>query len=544
MAANPQVNSTSQTPSPKVVIPATFRPQLRALSAIRLSVLTDETTSPARQREANEQAAAHIGAEIIGEAEDLDVSASKTTPWERPELGKWLNDRADEYDVIIWWRFDRAIRSQGDMHELAKWATAHRKMIVFAHGVGGGVQSFDFRDPMNPMTTMMLNQFAFAAEMEAWSIRERVNGAQAAMRNMQLRWRGGRPPYGYIPKELPGGGHTLVQDPDAVRVIERIIRDLLAGKTISAIAADLNEEGVPSPRDRWAKIKGRKTGGKTGATKGKSVTRERFDWRPAMLARMMRSYALIGWKVHDGNPVRDANGEPIMSTAEPILTRAEFDRIGALLDSRKTKMPKRKDSSALLLGVIFCASCGGRAYLDTPKLAYKCGFSSRGHRCERPVNVRREWADKRVTDAFLDAVGGLYVTEVTEIPGYDPTPEIAATLAEYEEHQAQEGRQRSKAARDAWQRRADALDARLAELESREKTEPRREIVSTGRTYADTWEAADVAARREMLQEAGARLMVNRLDAKKPHHRSRFELTDEWFAEAAEWAEHTASDAL
>jgi DNA invertase Pin-like site-specific DNA recombinase len=544
VAANPQVSAqTSPSQSLRGMTSATFRARPRALSAIRLSVLTDETTSPQRQREANEYAAAYIGAEIIGEAEDLDVSASKTTPWERPELGQWLNRRADEFDVIIWWRFDRAVRSQRDMHDLAKWASEHKKMIVFAHGVGGGVQQFDFRDPVNPITTMMLNQFAFAAEMEAWSIKERVNGAQAAMRTMELRWRGGRPFYGYRPKEMPGGGYTLVQDPDAVRVIERIIRDLFSGKTVSAIAAGLNAEKIPSPRDRWNMVQGRSTGGRTGATKGKSVTRERFQWRPAMLARLLRSYALLGWKIHNGNPVRDANGEPIMATAEPILTREEFDRIGALLDSRKTKQSPRKDTKALLLGVIYCACCGGRAYLDGPKGSYKCGFSSRGERCERPINVRRDWAEKRVSDAFLSEVGSLRVTEVIETPGYDPAPEIAATLAEYEEHQKQEGRQKSRAAREAWQRRADALDARLAELESREKIEPKREFVATDRTYADVWSDADVTERREMLNQAGAQLMVNRLKAKEPQHRSRFALTETFFADAADALNAAMEDA-
>ncbi|MFR9725438.1 hypothetical protein ACL02R_19015 [Streptomyces sp. MS19] len=35
------------------------------------------------------------------------------------------------------------------------------------------------------------------------------------------------------------------------------------------------------------------------------------------------------------------------------------------------------------------------------------------------------------------------------IPGYDPAPEIAVTLAEYNEHQNQKGRQKSKAAAKA-----------------------------------------------------------------------------------------------
>src|SRR5699024_12053218 len=72
--------------------------QQRALLAIRLSVRTDETTSPERQEEACRSAATHYGLSVAGVASDIDVSATKTTPWERPELGKWLNDRSHEFD--------------------------------------------------------------------------------------------------------------------------------------------------------------------------------------------------------------------------------------------------------------------------------------------------------------------------------------------------------------------------------------------------------------------------------------------------------------
>ena len=65
-----------------------------AYGPVRLSVLTDETTSPGRQREADDQAAAALGIDFgegdaLREAVDLDVSASKIGPFDRPELGKW-----------------------------------------------------------------------------------------------------------------------------------------------------------------------------------------------------------------------------------------------------------------------------------------------------------------------------------------------------------------------------------------------------------------------------------------------------------------------
>ncbi|MFF7389170.1 recombinase family protein [Streptomyces scabiei] len=537
--------------------------QTRALSAIRLSVETDETTSPGRQRAANQEAASFIGAEIIGEAVDLGVSASKTTPFERPELGSWLT-RPDEFDALMFWRFDRAVRSMADMNGLVQWARENRKVIVFAEGPGGRLV-LDFRNGVDLITQLILQIFAFAAEFEAQSIRERVLGAQAAMRGMELRWRGSRPPYGYVPVPLESGGWTLAPATEAVpgcgpapvAVIERIIRDLMgdpaegvAGKTVSAISEELNAEGIPSPRDWWSLVKGRETGGKTGGAKGaKAVTRTRFKWTPNVITKLLRSPALLGWKTHNGKPVRDSEGKPVMATAEPILTRPEYDRVGALLDSRSINNRERKDTNALLLAVIHCASCEGRMYLNaqegkTP--TYKCNSHARGDSCKAPVNVRGDWADEYVSREFLRMVGALEVTHSRIIPGYDPQPEIDATLAEYEAHRAERGQQKSKAAQASWQKHMDALDARLAELESLEKVEPRTEEISTGKTYADLWEEADSAGRRRMLMKAGAHLTVKRGTRggwrKLDESRMSFDVQTPFFVEAA--SELTAMAAL
>ncbi|MEI5103444.1 hypothetical protein RB200_39205 [Streptomyces sp. PmtG] len=147
-------------------------------------------------------------------------------------------------------------------------------------------------------------------------------------------------------------------------------------------------------------------------------------------------------------------------------------------------------------------------YLNRSSGTYRCSSYKYGTHCPAPCTVHAVWVDDYVTDEFLKAAGQIQINRVIEIPGYDPQPEIDATLAEFEEHQQEKGRQKSKSAQTAWQRRADALDARLAELESREKREPRREVVPTGRTYADDWNEGDTTERRAMLIAAGARLMV------------------------------------
>ncbi|MEU5157913.1 recombinase family protein, partial [Glycomyces sp. NPDC021274] len=240
--------------------------------------------------------------------------------------------------------------------------------------------------------------------------------------------------------------------------------------------------------------------------------KKRGQWRGQTIVRMLTNPALLGWKMHKDKPVRDDQGNPVMATETPIVTREEFDQIGALLAPKPTaeKAPTRKDSAALLLRVIHCTGCGSRMYLNKSLGYYGCASYKNGAHCPAPVTVRGTWVDEYVTAEFLRLVGSVQFTRVTEIPGYDPQPEIDATTAEFAEHQQQKGRQKSKAAQAEWQRRADALDARLAELETREKTEPRREIIPTGRTFADEWHAADTAGKRAMLIEAGARLDVKR----------------------------------
>ncbi|WKK20972.1 recombinase family protein [Streptomyces olivoreticuli] len=499
-----------------------FAETLRGVRCVRLSVRTDETTSPERQREADDIAAAALGiafgeGEALREAVDLDVSASKTGPFDRPQLGGWLA-RPDEFDALCFWRFDRAIRSMADMHELGKWARKHRKMIVFAEGIGGGRLVFDFRNPLDPMAELMMLMLAFAAQVEGQSIKDRVTGAQAAMRKMALRWRGGgQPHYGYLPAPMPaehgGVGWTLVPDPEAVTVIERIIAALVSGLTTHAIAQMLNADGVLSPSAHWKAYQARRKNKADAAPVETGEPQKRpAQWRAQTITRMLTNPALLGWKMHKGAPVRDDQGNPVMAAETPILTRDEFDQVAVLLAPKPTaeKAPSRPDSGALLLRVIHCDGCGSRMYLNKSSGNYGCSSYKHGTHCEAPATVRAAWVDDYVTAEFLRMAGPVQITRVTEIPGYDPQPEIDATTAEYEEHQTQKGRQKSKAAQAAWQRHADALDARLAELETREKREPRREAVPTGRTYADDWNDADTEGKRTMLVDTGARLEVKR----------------------------------
>ncbi len=103
----------------------------RALLSIRLSVLTEETTSPVRQELDLRRFAINRSCRVVGVARDLNVSATKVPPWKRRELGDWINSRAPEFDQILFWKLDRFVRRISDLHLMIEWCI-DQKLIGFS----------------------------------------------------------------------------------------------------------------------------------------------------------------------------------------------------------------------------------------------------------------------------------------------------------------------------------------------------------------------------------------------------------------------------
>ncbi|TWS23480.1 recombinase family protein [Tsukamurella sputi] len=80
-------------------------PQRTPEDLVRLSRVTDATTSPERQLAACQELCQARGYDVVGVAEDVDVSAGKSSPFDRPQLGRWLRDPA-QYDVIVFFHVD------------------------------------------------------------------------------------------------------------------------------------------------------------------------------------------------------------------------------------------------------------------------------------------------------------------------------------------------------------------------------------------------------------------------------------------------------
>ncbi|MEU7830319.1 recombinase family protein [Nonomuraea sp. NPDC049129] len=468
---------------------------MRALLAVRLSVLTDETTSPERQLLADRIEAERRGWTVVGEAIDLDVSATKTSPFERPVLGAWLNERSHEFDVVLWPKQDRAVRSMADMAELAKWAKQNRKVLAFVEGPGGGPVTFDLSSDIVSELIMMI--FAFAAQMEAQSISDRTSEAKKYMRQLG-RHPGGPVPFGYMAVETPTGW-WLTHDPVYAPIIQSVVRRVLAGHSIRSQARDLTMQGVPTSKDLLR------------MRNGKWHPPMAFrPWNPAGLTEILRSRNLLGQQVFKGGDgrgpeevVRGADGLPVRR-AQPLVSQSDWDQLQEALDGRSMKRSGSRSNASLLLRVLFCAICGQPMYENANSSGvsyYKCG-SIQTRACGNRMVKARE-AEPLVIDQLLGVLEDFPRLVERRLPGEDHTEELKDLQANYEAVSAQLATARSSAARTAAQRSLEALDERIAELEQLPILPTRTEWVPTGETWREYWDSLEVVERNAFLRDSG-----------------------------------------
>jgi site-specific DNA recombinase len=496
----------------------------RVLGVLRLSRATDESTSVVRQRASIERWAESRGHTIIGWAEDVDVSGA-VAPWQRPELGRWLPStigkevseveerraweasRAGEWDIACAWKLDRLSRRVIHTHLLFEWAGANGKQVTSAE---------DGFDPSSPMGKILLSLIAAFAEGELEAIRFRAKSSFAHLMRSG-RWRGGFVPYGYRAEKDPeGDGWKLVPDEDGTataemvrEIVRRIVED---GDAINAVCRWLNEEKVPSSLDAQRIREGKEPKGAL--------------WRVGNLTKMLRSHTLLGQvemteevELPDGKKetrtriVRDSEGLPLQR-AEPILTRADWDRLQAkLTENARPHSGNRYDRSPLLQ-VAFCV-CGRAMYRNNGRnhMYYRC--SSRnisGAECGQNQAIRADTLESTIADAFLQSVGHLEVVKRRFVPGVDnraAIEDVTRALAELREDR-EAGLYSSDLGKKEYRESFRRLEARREALLSAPSEPDRWEDEPTGETYRERFERlTDPADRNKELRESGVRVIVH-----------------------------------
>ncbi|WP_127355095.1 recombinase family protein [Actinacidiphila soli] len=456
----------------------------RALLSVRLSVFTDDTTSPVRQELDLRLLAREKGCRVIGVASDLNVSATKVPPWKRKSLGGWLNDRAPEFDVLMFWKLDRFIRNLSDLSVMIQWADRYGKNLVSKS------------DPIDLSTTIgkvLVTVIGGIAEIEAGNTSTRVASLWEYART-QDAWLVGKPAHGYVTATGEDGRPRLAVDPEAHKALHWARRMALRGRSGQFMVKCLKRSGLMSE-------------GLTATT----------------LHRRLRNPALMGYRTeeHKAGGVRrsrfvlDRQGKPIR-VAEPIFTEEEFNTLQAALDARSKKQPTRQPGGVTrFLGVIVCADCGGRMRVNrtTHKgRAYsymRCtGCKGGGHGIPAPDALYLALSERILKSLGSYPVQVREYAEATEVRAEVKRLKESATY--YMKELEPGGRYASSAF--AREQATATLDKLLKELDTVDPAtlQDRWENVHNGETWRERWEGGGLEALEADAVRVGIRCEVTR----------------------------------
>jgi site-specific DNA recombinase len=349
---------------------------MRLIAAVRLSRLSDSTTSRETQGDELMRYARQHGHDIIATTEDLDVSGGKPI-MKRPGVGPWF-DRMDEWDALAGYSIDRMFRNHLDFvktwHEVLK--PNGKKLVAVSEQI----------DMSTTEGELSANIRVMFAEAELRKMQERRSRAAKQLITSGFA-NGGRSSqhWGYM-TERQGDHLILVPDPDVVPVVLQAVDGILAGMSAQQVA-------------------------------------ERDGTDPTTLVRRLRSPELKGWITYKGDVVRYADGMPKLR--KPIIGETKWDRLQARLDANARGTGVRK-TSVPWVHVIFCQPCGRELYLA--RTTYR-GIARRYYRhripaeCRTYVNGYR--LEAQIEPLVLRAFNGMYIPEVVREPAVSHADELA-----------------------------------------------------------------------------------------------------------------------
>ncbi|MGP3969429.1 recombinase family protein [Streptomyces sp. 6N223] len=469
---------------------------MRAAIYVRLSRETEESTSPERQRAACEALCEARGWTVVAVEEDIDVSGF-SRGLERPGLQRILQ-RLAEFDVIVFYKIDRLARSTVDFAEIMK--LSERQGVALASAT-------EPLDLTSSMGRAMAKVIAVFAELESDTIGMRVSNAHEHLRR-EGRWTGGRIPYGYRVAPNPNGaGRVLEVNPEEAKTVHMIVERVLAKDSLMKIAVDLSKSDIPSPGHSSRQSTGKRSDSK--------------QWYTTTLKSLLTNPQLLGQVIEDGKPILRTDGLPLVNRP-PIL---DMDTWHALQDELKRRAhpgEKRREGTSLLRGVLYCGVCDSRMYAfigAKGQLRYRC-IGRLKHRqrtgvrgkCYGP-SIAGKTTEAHITSQFLATFGGLPVVRMVEHAGEDFRPQIRQAedaLSDLEKDRYERGLFKGEDGAARYATQYAKLEERLASLKEKQRNAKPAgvEAVPTGKTYAELWEEADIAGKRDLLLDAGTFVQV------------------------------------
>ncbi|AQP30891.1 serine integrase [Rhodococcus phage AngryOrchard] len=462
----------------------TYDRSMRVIGRLRISRQSEESTSIDRQRELIQNWADTHDHEIVGWAEDIDVSGS-IDPFEAPGLGPWLKrDRLGEWDILVAWKLDRIARRAIAINRVFHLCQEHDKTLVCIS---------DNIDLSTWVGRLIANVIAGVAEGELEAIRERTLASHRKLRELG-RWPGGRPAYGYKAVERTDGpGWKLVHDEYSATIMREIVDRTLQGEAGNAIAQDLQERGVLTPAEYRREMNGEKLRG--------------GEWMGQVIRKMLKSRTLLGHVTHQQvTVINEKEGTPILK-GEPLVSLEEWEELQAMLGgSSRPKNHNRTTAASPMLDVALCAECEKPLHLRTQRTQRKEKLHvHRYYYCpdKHGSAIRGEDVENAVENQFLEDFGDLPAMERVFREGENHEIEIKQAIQSIEALTPLLGAATSGTVLKSLTDQISALSNRVTYLESLPKAESGYILRPTGKTYREEWEERDEQGRRALLRRSG-----------------------------------------
>ena len=212
----------------------------------------------------------------------------------------------------------------------------------------------------------------------------------------------GQPPYGYI--KAPDDPKHWIVDDEAARIVRRIYSMTLEGFGTEQIAAQLEQDGILTPRAYWLK-KGVKRPGK-----GKQQPPTKWNSSTITKILSLQEYCgdILNFKTYSksyNNKKRLENDREnwviFKDVHEPIIERSVFEQV----QQKRGKIRKRRTNEGehnMFSGLLVCADCGSNLHFHfnqgNPEIKYFNCSNYKGNRgsCTSTHYVRVDFLEQVV----------------------------------------------------------------------------------------------------------------------------------------------------
>ena len=292
------------------------------------------------------------------------------TNTDRPAYQNMMEQiKSGRFNVLITKDFSRAHRDYIELGNLVEYLLPFLRVRYIS--INDGYDSNDY-DGTTGGIDVVMRSIIYDAYSKDLSMKEKTGKRQSMKKGRRCS---GFPPFGYV--RDPENKSMDLLDPEAAAVVRRIFDDALNGLSITEIAQNLNEEGLPTPGQYYRM--------KNPDTKKYSYMSSEMSWTYASVHTILTNFKYTGAAVGGKrNKIAPCSKHTVKAAAEDliivpdmheaIVTEEEFYRAGEVI--RKAAQIQKKTCEIYpLRSLVYCGNCGRRMQKRKVSMSFVCAYT-------------------------------------------------------------------------------------------------------------------------------------------------------------------------